>query len=148
MLKSLICDIYILSTLWSLWNHGITHSNISLCTLWVILCLHTAAEQLTWLMIKSKLLKFLIIFLLWQHPLLRRLRESQSILTPCLTDIGMIALEWMDMTLISLIWGGGVQVGGEGVVVVGRGYFLSYFRAVLDTRPHPSFLQNHWEDCG
>ena len=40
-----------------------------------------------------------------------------------LPDIGMIALEWMDMTLISLIWGGGVQVGGEGVVVVGRGYF-------------------------
>ena len=65
-----------------------------------------------------------------------------------LPDIGMVALEWMDMTLISLIWGGGVQVGGEGVVVVGRGYFLSYFRAVLDTRPHPSFLQNHWEDCG
>ena len=40
-----------------------------------------------------------------------------------LPDIGMIALEWMDMTLISLIWGGGVQVGGEGVVVVGRWYF-------------------------
>ena len=40
-----------------------------------------------------------------------------------LPDIGMVVLEWMDMTLISLIWGGGVQVGGEGVVVVGRGYF-------------------------
>ena len=65
-----------------------------------------------------------------------------------LPDIGMIALEWMDMTLISLIWGGGVQVGGEGVVVVGRGHFLLYFRAVLGTRPQPSFLQNHWEDCG
>ena len=65
-----------------------------------------------------------------------------------LPDIGMIALEWMDMTLISLIWGGGVQVGGKGVVVAGREYFLSYFRAVLDNRPQPSFLQNHWEDCG
>ena len=31
----------------------------------VILCLQTAAEQLTWLMIKGKLLKYLIIFLLW-----------------------------------------------------------------------------------
>ena len=55
---------------------------------------------------------------------------------------------WVDMTLICLIWGGGAQVDGEGWGVVGRGYFLLYFRAVLDTRPHPSFLQNHWEDCG
>ena len=51
----------------------------------VILCLQTAAEQLAWLMIKGKLLKFLIIFLLCQHPPMRRLWEKQRILTPCLT---------------------------------------------------------------
>ena len=117
----------------------------------VTLCLQTAAEQLAWLNDQRQSIE------VSHHippPTASSFEEvvGETKDPQTLPDIGMIALEWMDMTLISLIWGGGVQVGwvGKGwwLVVVGRGYLLLYFRAVLDTRPQPSFLQNHWEDCG